>query len=137
MSRALSTLARLHRQAIDRCKEKVAVCVAEGARLEQLAAAARAQAVAETVAAQNDPLAYSMLAAYLQAMRERAAAFDRERHGVALAEDRAREALAAAFLEEKKVSLLIEARAAREAMEERQAETMMLDEIAISRAGFG
>jgi hypothetical protein len=135
MSQALATLARLHRQAIDRCKEEVAACVAEAARLSTLAEAVRAQAAAEIKAAEGDPLASAMLGPYLQATKERATAFDRQREGVLVAEDRARDALAAAFLEEKKVSLLMDAQAARDAFLEQQAETMMLDEIAISRAG--
>jgi flagellar export protein FliJ len=134
MSGSLSTLSRLHRQTIDRCKEEVALHVAEGARLEGLARDVRLEMDLETRRAEGDPLAASMLAGYIQMMRARAASLDRERKAVAVLEDRARDALAAAFLEEKKVELLIEAHSAREASADLQAQNAMLDEIAISRA---
>lgn len=134
MTKSLAVLQRLHRKTIDDIKEKLAELVTQGQQLEILAAEMRGRALAEATAAVGDPLAMSTIGAFVQDMRARAASVDRQRAEVSAEEAEARDALAAAFLEEKKVSLLIEAHEARARAAEAAAEAAMMDELAITRA---
>jgi flagellar export protein FliJ len=134
MSASLKTLQRLHDLAIDACKQRVSDLVGEGRRLEAAAIALEAQAKAEMLAGQNDPLAIPVLGAYLQAVRTQLQDLANQRAAIATLEESAREELAAAFLEEKKVEILIEAAEAREATAQSAAEAAMMDELAITRA---
>ena len=137
MSGSLKTLQRLHRMSIDTCKQRVADLVSEGQRLQAQAAALEGQAQAEIRAAQGDPLAMSMLGAYVQSVRARIQDLASQRAAIATLEEAARDDLAAAFLEEKKVELLIEAAEAREAAAEAAADAAMMDELAITRTRHG
>lgn len=134
MTSALRTLKRIHRTAVEDAAKIVADIAAQRAAVQQLIDATQAQMNAETLAAATDPLAAAMLPAFIQKMRARVATLRQNEQALAHAEDRARDALAAAFLEEQKIERLMEAAAEREAMAELVRDAQYMDELAIMRA---
>ena len=136
MSKALNTLKRLHRTAIEEVGQALAAMIAQGGQIEAEIAAARAQLEAEQAAAAGDALAASMLGPYTQQVRARIAAMQRQRAIILAQEDEARDALAAAYLEEKQIEQLIEAAAALAQDREAAREAQFMDELAISNARF-
>lgn len=135
MSGALQTLQRLRRREVDAVKDELASVLAQIADCDARAAHLRAQAEAETLAAMGDPLAASMLGAYTQQVRGRLTTIAQQRTFWVGQEDRVRDALATAFLEEKKIEQLIEAQALAAEAAVAAADAAAMDEMAISRAG--
>lgn len=134
MTRALTILQRVRATDVDRCKDEVARLVAEGERLAAMAHAVRANAIEEANAAAGDAFASAMIGAFVQDAHRRANAIEAQRREIAAEEALARDALSQAFLEEKKVVLLLEAHATRARAQQAAREASEMDEIAITRA---
>lgn len=134
MSRALYTLLRIYRTAIEDASKIVADYVAQRAENARQIEAIQSQLQAEILAAMGDPLAASMLPGFTQQMRARIAALCQRDAILECEEDRARDRLAAAYLEEKKIEHLIEAVAQRDEQEKSARDAQLMDELAIISA---
>lgn len=134
MSRALETLARLQRAQIDEAKVALASVVAARAMLAERDAALVAEVAAEQIDAVRDNAgvaAYGAYAPRVAAERQRLAKEDARLAGD---EAEVRERVREAYIELKKIELLIATQTERERTAENARELAALDEAAAMRA---
>lgn len=93
-----------------------------------------AQRLAEMSRADVDPVAGLHLAAFLAALRDRKAAVEAEIAAIAFEEQGARDALAAAFEEQKKYEQVAEQARLLERKEQARRETAAMDELGLRKA---
>lgn len=134
MSRALETLARLQRAQIDEAKAALASVAAARQMLADRDAALAAEVIAEQTDAQRDLAGFAAYGAYaprVAAERQRLAAEDAR---LAQEEAEVRERVREAYIELKKIELLLATQEERERAAENARELAALDEAAAMRA---
>lgn len=135
MSRALETLARLQRAQIDEAKAGLSGLVAARAMLADRDRALLAEMAAEQIDAARDLAGVAAYGAYAPRVARERQMLAREDARLAREEEDVRERVREAYIELKKIELLIATQAERERAAEYARELAALDEAAAMRAG--
>ena len=134
MSRALETLARLQRAQIDEAKAALGELVAARATLAARDAALAAEIVREQAEAARDLAGIAAYGAYAPRVTQERSMLSQEDTRLALEEEAVRARVAEAYIELKKIELLIATQTERERAAENARELAALDEAAAMRA---
>ena len=134
MSRALETLARLQRAQIDEAKTALAEIVNARAMLAARDESLAAEIVHEQAQAARDLAGVAAYGAYAPRVARERSMLSREDTRLALEEEAVRARVADAYIELKKIELLITTQTERERAAENARELAALDEAAAMRA---
>ncbi|MDX2235385.1 MAG: flagellar FliJ family protein [Hyphomonadaceae bacterium] len=134
MSRALETLARLQRAQIDEARNALAGIVAARTMLSDRDKALMAEVAAEQIDAARDQAGVAAYGAYAPRVAQERQMLAREDARLARDEEVLRERVREAFVELKKIELLIATQAERERAAQNARELAALDEAAAMRA---
>ena len=134
MSRALETLARLQRAQIDEAKTALGEIVNARAMLAARDASLAADIVQEQAEAARDLAGVAAYGAYAPRVTRERSVLSREDARLALEEEAVRARVAEAYIELKKIELLIATQTERERTAENARELSALDEAAAMRA---
>ena len=134
MSRALETLSRLQRAQIDEAKAALAEITSARAMLRARDAALDAEVVREQADAGRDLAGVAAYGAYAPRVAQERQMLSREDVRLALEEETVRARVTEAYIELKKIELLMATQAERERTAENARELAALDEAAAMRA---